>query len=41
LQALLYMSLAASKSNSVAQKSLLLEAQEFIKKAKSIEESMT
>jgi hypothetical protein len=35
------MSLAASKSNSVAQKSLLLEAQEFIKKAKSIEESMT
>jgi len=32
------MSLAASKSNSVAQKSLLLESFEFIKKAKSIED---
>lgn len=35
------MSLAASKSNSVAQKSLLLESLEYIKKAKGIEETMT
>ena len=35
------MSLAASKSNSVAQKSLLLESLEYIKKAKQIEEGMT
>lgn len=41
LQALLYMSLAASKSNSVAQKSLLLESFEYIKKAKGVEESMS
>lgn len=35
------MSLAASKSNSVAQKSLLLESLEWIKKAKASEEAMT
>jgi hypothetical protein len=34
------MSLAASKSNSVSQKSLLLESLEFLKKAKQIEDQM-
>lgn len=34
------MSLAVAKSNTVAQKSLLLEAYEYIKKARQIEESM-
>jgi hypothetical protein len=32
------MSLAASKSNSVSQKSLLLESLEYLKKAKQIED---
>ena len=39
--ALLYMSLAVSKSNAVSQKSLLLEALEYIKKAKASEEQLT
>ena len=39
--ALLYMSLAVAKSNAVAQKSLLLESLEYLKKAKAAEESMT
>jgi hypothetical protein len=34
------MSLAVAKSNTVAQKSLLLEAYEYIKKARIIEENM-
>ena len=40
-QALLYMSLAVSKSNAVSQKSLLLESLEYIKKARESEESMS
>lgn len=40
-QALLYMSLAVAKSNPVSQKSLLLEAYEYIKKARAIEENMS
>ena len=39
--ALLYMSLAVAKSNAVAQKSLLLESLEYIKKAKASEEALT
>lgn len=39
--ALLYMSLAVAKGNAVAQKSLLLEALEYLKKAKAAEENMT
>ena len=35
------MSLAVAKSNAVAQKSLLLEALDYVKKAKQSEESMT
>jgi hypothetical protein len=40
-QALLYMSLAVAKSNSVSQKSLLLESLEYIKKAKESEDQMS
>ena len=39
--ALLYMSLAVAKSNAVAQKSLLLEALEYIKKAKASEDALS
>jgi hypothetical protein len=35
------MSLAVAKSNPVSQKSLLLEAYEYIKKARAIEENMS
>ena len=35
------MSLAVAKGNAVAQKSLLLEALEYLKKAKAAEENMT
>ena len=35
------MSLAVAKGNAVAQKSLLLEALEYLKKAKASEENMT
>ena len=38
--ALLYMTLATAKSNTIEQKSLLLEAIEYIKKAKEDEERL-
>lgn len=40
MNALLYMSLAVAKSNAVAQKSLLLESLEYIKKARASEEAL-